>query len=79
MSRLLKLTLIVVAGLVVLGGAFLWALPETVRRVALDPILRRTGLTRHCRLLAAHDRRYGVSGTAPSVRPDPKGPSVRAV
>jgi uncharacterized protein involved in outer membrane biogenesis len=43
MSRLLKTTLIVVVGLLVLGAAFLWALPEIVRRVALDQIPKRTG------------------------------------
>lgn len=43
MSRFRKLTLIVVAGLVLLAGGFLWALPEIVRRVALDQIPKRTG------------------------------------
>jgi hypothetical protein len=43
MSRRRKLALIVGAALVVLGGAFLWALPEIVRRVALDQIPKRTG------------------------------------
>jgi Domain of Unknown Function (DUF748) len=43
MSRATKLALIVVAVLLALGGAFLWALPEIVRRVALDQIPKRTG------------------------------------
>ena len=43
MSRALKLTLIVVASLLVVGGAFLWALPEIVRRVALHQIPKQTG------------------------------------
>ena len=43
MSRRLKRTLFVVAGLVLLGGAFLGALPEIIRRVALDQIPKRTG------------------------------------
>ena len=43
MSRALKLGLVVVAVVLVLGGAFLWALPEIVRRVALDQIPKRTG------------------------------------
>jgi hypothetical protein len=38
-----KLGLIVVACLVVLGGALLWALPEIVRRVAEVQIPKRTG------------------------------------
>jgi len=42
-SRRLKLALIIGVGLVVAGGAFLWALPEVVRRVALDEIPKRTG------------------------------------
>jgi hypothetical protein len=43
MSRVSKLALIVVASLLVLGGAFLWALPEIVRRVALHQIPKHTG------------------------------------
>ncbi len=40
---LTRLLLIVGAGLVVLGGAVLWALPEIVRRVAVAQIPKRTG------------------------------------
>jgi uncharacterized protein involved in outer membrane biogenesis len=43
MSRALKIGLIAGVALVVSGGAFLWALPEIVRRVALDQIPKRTG------------------------------------
>ncbi len=43
MSRFLKVSLIALATLVVLGGGLLWALPEIVRRVALDQIPKRTG------------------------------------
>jgi len=43
LGRPLKLGLIVVACLVVLGGGFLWALPEIIRRVAIDQIPKRTG------------------------------------
>jgi hypothetical protein len=43
MSRALRLCLIVAAGLALLAGGFLWALPEIVRRVALDQIPKRTG------------------------------------
>jgi len=43
MSHHLKSALVVDAGLMLLGGAFLWGLPEIVRRVALDQILKRTG------------------------------------
>src|SRR5215510_10369964 len=43
MSRRRKLALVVGASLVVLAGAFLWALPEIVRRVALDQIPKRIG------------------------------------
>ena len=43
MSRRFKVSLIVLAGLVVLTAGLLWALPEIVRRVALDQIPKRTG------------------------------------
>ena len=43
MSRRLKLSLIALTGLVVLAAGLLWALPEIVRRVALDQIPKRTG------------------------------------
>jgi hypothetical protein len=43
MRRSRKVTLIVVTGLVLLAAGFLWALPEIVRRVALDQIPKRTG------------------------------------
>jgi uncharacterized protein DUF748 len=42
-SRRRKLVLVVVAGLVLLGAGLRWALPEIVRRVALDQIPKRTG------------------------------------
>lgn len=42
-ERLLKLALVVVVALVILGSAALWALPEIIRRVALDQIPKRTG------------------------------------
>jgi hypothetical protein len=38
-----RTALIVVAGVLILGGVFVWALPEIVRRVALDQIPKRTG------------------------------------
>lgn len=41
--RARRIGLIVVACLVVVGVLFLWALPEIVRRVALDQIPKRTG------------------------------------
>lgn len=41
--RARRISLIVVACLVVLGAVFLWALPEIVRRVALDQIPKQTG------------------------------------
>jgi hypothetical protein len=41
--RALRIALVVVAGLVILGAAFVWALPEIVRRVALNQIPERTG------------------------------------
>ncbi len=43
MSRFGRLTLIVVASVLLLAGGLLWALPEIVRRVALDRIPRLTG------------------------------------
>ena len=43
MSRFLKVSLIALATLVVLAAGLLWALPEIVRRVALDQIPKRTG------------------------------------
>ena len=43
MSVQLKRLLIVVAGLVFLGAAFLWSLPEIVRQVALDQIPKHMG------------------------------------
>ena len=43
MRRRLKLALIIGVGLLVLAVAVLWALPEIVRRVALDQIAKRTG------------------------------------
>jgi uncharacterized protein involved in outer membrane biogenesis len=43
MSRRLKLSLAVLAVLFVVVGAFLWALPEVVRRVALVQIPKLTG------------------------------------
>ena len=43
MSRFLKGTLIAVAVAGLLAGAVLWALPEIVRRVALDRVPRHTG------------------------------------
>jgi uncharacterized protein involved in outer membrane biogenesis len=43
MSRRLQLTLLAVVCLLGLGGAFLWALPEIVRRVALAQIPKHTG------------------------------------
>src|SRR6516165_11868914 len=43
MSCRLKFALVVGAGLTVLGAVFLGALPEMVRRVALDQIPKRTG------------------------------------
>jgi uncharacterized protein involved in outer membrane biogenesis len=43
MSVQLKRLLIVVAGLGLLGVAFLWSLPEIVRQVALDQIPKHTG------------------------------------
>ncbi|HEX2501386.1 MAG TPA: DUF748 domain-containing protein [Methylomirabilota bacterium] len=43
MSRFRKVALIVAAGLVLLAGGLLWALPEIVRRVALEQIPKRTG------------------------------------
>lgn len=42
-GRLRKVALIASVGLVVLGGAVLWALPEILRRVALDQIPKHTG------------------------------------
>lgn len=42
-GRLLKVALIGLVGLVILGGALVWALPEIIRRVALDQIPKRTG------------------------------------
>ncbi|MGH7393411.1 MAG: DUF748 domain-containing protein, partial [Candidatus Rokuibacteriota bacterium] len=42
-TRFLKIVLIASVSLVILGGAFLWALPEIIRRVALDQIPKRTG------------------------------------
>ena len=43
MSRFLKRTLIVVTVLALLVGGFLWALPEIVRRVAVDRVPEQTG------------------------------------
>jgi uncharacterized protein involved in outer membrane biogenesis len=43
MTRVRKLTLIVVGSVLLLAGAILWALPEIVRRVALDRIPKVTG------------------------------------
>jgi hypothetical protein len=43
MSRARKLALVVLVGLVLLGAGVLWALPEILRRVALDQIPKRTG------------------------------------
>jgi uncharacterized protein involved in outer membrane biogenesis len=45
MSRSWKIALIVLIGLVLLAGGLLWALPEILRRVALDRIPRLTGRT----------------------------------
>jgi hypothetical protein len=41
--RLRTVALVVLAIVVILGGALVWALPEIVRRVALDQIPKRTG------------------------------------
>jgi Domain of Unknown Function (DUF748) len=43
MSLQMKRILIIVAGLVLLGAAFVWSLPEIVRQVALDQIPKHTG------------------------------------
>ena len=43
MRRRLKFALIVGIGLLVVAVAVLWALPEILRRVALDQIAKRTG------------------------------------
>src|SRR5262249_6386043 len=43
MRTLLRRTLVALLGVVIVGGALLWALPEIVRRVALDQVPRRTG------------------------------------
>jgi uncharacterized protein involved in outer membrane biogenesis len=43
MSVQLKRVLIIAVGLVLLGAAILWALPEVVRHVAVDQIAKRTG------------------------------------
>ena len=43
MSRVLKLTLIVLASVLLVVGGLLWALPEIVRRVALARIPKLTG------------------------------------
>ena len=42
MSRARRLALLVLASLVLLAGALVWALPEIVRRVAVDRISRQT-------------------------------------
>jgi hypothetical protein len=42
-SRFRKLTLVIAASVLLLAGGLLWALPEIVRRVALDRIPRVTG------------------------------------
>ncbi len=42
-KRFLRVGLIVGGVLVVLSGGFLWALPEILRRVALDQVPKRTG------------------------------------
>jgi hypothetical protein len=41
--RTVRLALIVAGSLAIAGAAFVWALPEIVRRVALDQIPKRTG------------------------------------
>jgi hypothetical protein len=43
MSRVRRLSLIALASILVLVAGLLWALPEILRRVALDQIPRRTG------------------------------------
>ena len=42
MSRARRLALLVLASLVLLAGALVWALPEIVRRIAVDRISRQT-------------------------------------
>jgi hypothetical protein len=42
-GRLLTFALIALVSLVILGGAFVWALPEIIRRVALQQIPKHTG------------------------------------
>src|SRR5262245_26021951 len=43
MSRSSRRLLVVLLGLVLVAGGFLWALPEIVRRVAQDRLARATG------------------------------------
>jgi len=43
MSRVRRVSLIALASILILAAGLLWALPEIVRRVALDQIPRRTG------------------------------------